>query len=1105
MTQHLVIRASAGSGKTFQLSNRYLHLLLEGVSPQTILATTFTRKAAGEILDRILTRLAKGSLSPENCKALSQEVYGNENFLTQDKLLEAISYLAKNLHTLRVSTLDAFFSLLAGNFAPELDLPFGWRICDEAEEARMQNKAILSVFSDPAGPNAPLRLVNLLFKGETPRTLTYEIKNLIKAHLAILHETAPAAWKTIAKSGCLADNQRNTVTDAVRAAPLPLKKDGKPNGNVLKDVEALLKKYESEDRLAVFASKLFQNIASGNNQCRRIELDPELTSALQMLVKDAEAYFLNTVSAQTEATYEVFSDIAKMMEEQKRLNGGYRFDDLSYRLAERIEKLESEQLNFRLDNQTTHLLLDEFQDTSLLQWQVLRPLADFITRGYSEEKEKSFFCVGDTKQSIYRWRGGLPEIFDYVDKELPVDHKSLNNNWRSSPVILETVNRLFAHLSSNPIFEDGKPQDTVYSERRTEALRSGMNRWQVEFPAHTAARHDIQGFVSLEEAPLFNEEEPSANSEIGIQNSDDNPALEKLLQLLKKNTETEAPPASQDELTLVYAVKRIAQLHVTKPNASIGVLVRTNEMVGEITAKLAELDIEASQEGGVPLTAARSVRTVLALLRIADHPGDSAAKFRVATIPRLSEEFGFSIEQIHNETVGQALSGRIRNGIMTLGLGAFVREIAQMLIPFCDSREKPKLRSLVEEAFLFEKEGVIRLDRFIETIEQKKEALPTASHVHVMTIHRSKGLEYDIVVLPELDTEILPSRDSAKLIVHRPSPTEPADAVMRTVDSGRFVCLPKIFQDAYVEDWTAKTIESFNCLYVAMTRAVHELVMIVSPSAQGKTVSQTFENLLRGALTSPVKSPSPLGSAGTSLYSDGNPNWYSQTAWPEPPKLSAGFPEIERSSKRAAADRTAQTRAPSDKGFKRMWHPAGASFERGTAIHACFERIGWLDKEAPRIDELKKFLDAQFFQKVSSDEILEQFQTMLQSPETKALLSQSTYQAGSETPVNADRFTDPQWIVLQEHPFLTANPRGRIKGRIDRLVILKDGERTVGADIVDFKTDIKIPEPGTPEWEGYARQLDEYRKVVMKQYNLPKEKVAARLAFVTHGKVIQVA
>jgi ATP-dependent exoDNAse (exonuclease V) beta subunit len=137
--EHLLVRASAGTGKTFELSSRYLGLLLDGVDPNRILATTFTRKAAHEIQDRILRRLADAAAHETKRAELSDSI-GRE--VSAEECLEHLEKLLRGLDRVRIGTIDAWFGQLARLFALDLGLPPAWRILDEAESESLRSEAV---------------------------------------------------------------------------------------------------------------------------------------------------------------------------------------------------------------------------------------------------------------------------------------------------------------------------------------------------------------------------------------------------------------------------------------------------------------------------------------------------------------------------------------------------------------------------------------------------------------------------------------------------------------------------------------------------------------------------------------------------------------------------------------------------------------------------------------------------------------------------------------------------------------------------------------------------------------------------------------------------
>ncbi|HLU50168.1 MAG TPA: UvrD-helicase domain-containing protein, partial [Planctomycetota bacterium] len=228
---HLVIAASAGSGKTFQLTSRYIRLVLEGVRPDRILASTFTRKAAAEILARVLSRIAKGALDEAGAAKLASEV---QTDASRDDALAALGRLTRNLHRLQISTLDALFSRMATGLHLDVGLPPGWRIADDSTVLRMRESA-LRVLVGRHGESELGTLVRLLSKGDVGRKVFDSIHDSVRSHRLLWLESDPDAWewsfrKTLSHDGVL------EAIDRLRSLP-PQK-----NGHVRNALATFLKR-----------------------------------------------------------------------------------------------------------------------------------------------------------------------------------------------------------------------------------------------------------------------------------------------------------------------------------------------------------------------------------------------------------------------------------------------------------------------------------------------------------------------------------------------------------------------------------------------------------------------------------------------------------------------------------------------------------------------------------------------------------------------------------------------------------------------------------------------------------------------------------------------
>ena len=192
----LLVRASAGTGKTYRLTARLLQILFQGAAPETILATTFTRKAAGEILDRVLVSLADAAdpNQPDALERLRDQV--GIPTLPASACTQLLKKLVANIHRLRICTLDSFFTQLARSFPFELRLPPAWRLTDEIEERWLRERAVDSVIAmlEPAELGT---LMSMLSKGETKRSVARELVSVVSRVYNAGRECGREVWDTI--------------------------------------------------------------------------------------------------------------------------------------------------------------------------------------------------------------------------------------------------------------------------------------------------------------------------------------------------------------------------------------------------------------------------------------------------------------------------------------------------------------------------------------------------------------------------------------------------------------------------------------------------------------------------------------------------------------------------------------------------------------------------------------------------------------------------------------------------------------------------------------------------------------------------------------------
>ncbi|MBX3440379.1 MAG: UvrD-helicase domain-containing protein, partial [Planctomycetaceae bacterium] len=652
----LMIRASAGSGKTFQLTNRYLRQLMEGTPAAEILATTFTRKAAGEILGRVLMRLSRAALSDDDAAQLAFEL-GGESY-TPREFCDTLARTLRELHRLSVCTLDSFFARLATSFTLELGLPPGWEIVDEQDDQQLRAQAIADVLRDERTTDL-VQLTSLLAKGQAARSVSGLVSTTVNEFYQVYGETTAEAWRQFPELHRLTNEQLEEALAALEAADLP----GDSRAGAAREQD--LQRARAGDWVTFIEKGLAAKVHAGETTYQRKALPENLQAAYARLLQHARAVLIHELAQQTRATHDLLVRFDLHYQRLKRESRGLRFEDITQCLRRRFAAHDEHDLAYRLDGRIEHLLLDEFQDTSPAQWLVLQP---FAVRIAANEPPSSFFCVGDVKQAIYGWRGGSAEIFDSLEDQLgPLEQKPLSKSYRSAPPIMEFVNQLFLGISRHSSLREVEEQV--------------VREWCASFPTHSTAKEDLPGYACV-----------------------------------VSTARDETNPASEREEILPGAARRVAQIVREVPWASVGVLLRTNAEIAEMMNHLRLLGIQASEESGNPITDSAAVLTMLSLLTFADHPGDTAARFHVATSP-----LGERLDYLHpiDDDAATKLAADVRHRLITDGYGPTLDGWCRSLLPDVSPRDALRMGQVVELAYRFDRQPSLRPTEFVQLVEQE--------------------------------------------------------------------------------------------------------------------------------------------------------------------------------------------------------------------------------------------------------------------------------------------------------------------------------------------------------------------------------------------------
>lgn len=422
---YLAYSASAGSGKTFALAARYIALLFMGESPGAILAATFTNKAAAEMRQRVVDSLR----DLERDEAFLAAICDQTGLSKTEMLQKQPEVLARFLSgSSSIVTLDSFFASILRSASLELGLEPDF-VTKEEQSEKLEN-----YFLDEVAANGLLQALARLAIDIEDKRFGKILEMMMQFYrvdpLLPKHDTSVVSIAALEKE---IEALRNKMIEAL----------GKADA-----AKRCIDQFQTRSAKALFAKNLFEHTFLGDHswykKCINDEIETlyaALKERLLAWVKAKEAVVLGSI-------FKIYDDFKNAVIGHAKGSGVLSFDDLSYFTYRLLhESISKEFLYFKIDAKFRHILLDEFQDTSTLQFLLLKPLIDEIFAGQGQGGAKSFFYVGDTKQSLYRFRGGVEELFEKVAQRYGIQIEQMDINYRSSKAVVEQVNQWFkAHM-----------------------------------------------------------------------------------------------------------------------------------------------------------------------------------------------------------------------------------------------------------------------------------------------------------------------------------------------------------------------------------------------------------------------------------------------------------------------------------------------------------------------------------------------------------------------------------------------------------------------------------------------------------------------------------
>ena len=838
-----VYKASAGSGKTFTLASEYITLVVK--NPQDykkILAVTFTNKATQEMKTRILSQLYGIAHKLPDSQAYYEQVLRKTGFpeLTiRENAAEALSLLTHHYNVFRVQTIDAFFQSVLRNLARELNLTANLRIDLNDEQVEAQ---------------AVDELINSLEEGE--EVLTW-IRDYIDKNIE-----DDKGWNVI---GQIKDFGKNIFKDFYKDHKAELDSRFREESffdDFITDLRKIRK--ESPKKVKEQAGKLLQKISDAGvdtgyfikGLCgyitKQFENEPTddgpsanvlkcLDSPDNWLLKKCPAGEKERISTLISESW--YDDLLLLEQYRKECWKEYQSSNLTLKhlsqlrllhaISETVDEINKDTNRFMLSNTQSllstlmkdtdtpfvfekmgaylkHIMIDEFQDTSTIQWTNFRKLLD----NCMAQIESHNLIVGDVKQSIYRWRQGdwkLLNNIEYDFSEEQIKIEPLETNYRSEENIIRFNNAFFT-------------QAVIQTVKELES-------------------DDIKGASQLIEAYKEIEQKPRKDDGKGSVHIKLFPYDKKAVSEYNENVLNELVSNIRELLKRGYKQKDIA------------ILVRSKGVIQDIADKFQGefgTDVSIVSDEAFQLDASLAVNVIIAALRLLTHPDDKLTESKLVklyqqqVIQTDKDNNALFVDEGERELKSFLPSGYVDkfDFLLRLSLVDLVDEIYSLFNLGSLEGQSAYVCTFYDTLNEYLRDHPADIDDFIEEWEDSLSSNTIQSDevdgIRLITIHKSKGLEYDNVLIPFCDWGLEKTVGNTIWCPGDNKEKPYGDLPLIPVDFSKKM-IGTVFEDDYKEEHLQNTVDNMNLLYVAFTRAGKNLFIT------GKKASKsTFTKLQNG-------------------------------------------------------------------------------------------------------------------------------------------------------------------------------------------------------------------------------------------------------------------
>ena len=1117
------VSANAGSGKTHVLVQRVIRLLLSGVPPEKILCITFTKAAAANMAERVFSTLGHWiTLDDEALDAAIREAgIADPDVKLKMRARELFACALETPGGLKVQTIHALCTRLLQQFPFEANVPARFAVLDDRDQNEMMERANLKVLLDATRDpdSAAGRALNIAMAGAADVTFKDVVREacLSRDHFMAWTDQAGSA-AAAAEQMCAAlgldpaDRIEEVEREMVDGPYLPRSrwrevaailntgsKADQTQAARFRQALGLTDAAQVDEYLGVFLTEDRTPRSSvvtkkfGDNNPAMARLFDQESGRIGPLIERRRAV---TVRDRTQALLQIATAAAANYRREKQARGLLDYDDLIDKTLEMLDRVTSGWVHYKLDRGVDHVLIDEAQDTSPRQWDIVAHIISEFTSGAGARDgvTRTIFAVGDEKQSIFSFQGAAPREFDsrrrglekrFRDAGLKFDPVSFTYSFRSGPAILQSVDFVF----------------------RDETIYRSIHSAETGYPIHNSLADAGPGLIDLWD----------------LQQPDDKQDIEGW------RAPFDGVSATSPEVRLAKRIqseiKSLVESGTMTGHAGSRRPLRYGDMLVLVRRRGNAFDavIQALKHAGIPVAGADRLKltehiAIIDLMNLADAlllPRDDLALAVALKSPLfgLTDDDLFKLAWQRKGSLRKALS---EHATADGRLAAALRRLeacearASTETPFAfyawllggDGGRKRILRRLGHEAndaldeFLelalgYERKAPAALQGFVAwlraaDLEVKRDMEISRDEVRVMTVHGAKGLEASVVFL--VDTTTSPADTHRPKLIHLPH----GDAQI-VVWAGRKAEDPVGVAAARAAMLGETEDEYRRLLYVAMTRAADRLIVGGCMPGNMNTVRKFswYDLIVKGLANSglhleDIETPDGIvkrysrpedvaASTGVAVAP-------TQAALAElPPWLLTPAPrEVDSDSPLRPSD-------PADDGHRVRTGESiqlrARALQRGTLVHRLLQSLPDVATDRRR-DVAMKYLarNADGWTDADREALAEGVLTLIED-----IRFAPVFAPGSRAEVSI--------VGRLDRP---GRPPALVSGQIDRLVVTP-GEVL----IVDYKTNHAPPGRATDAPSGYIRQLALYRAVLGKIY--PQRPVRAALLWTETPELMEIS